>query len=100
MTDQDIKAADRVFGLLEEAAASSARCPTNAAIALSLQTMGMKISPGTVTGLISQLAKDARIEVRVYARLWREVVIRSGRRAGRSTQAPPGGGKPWRVIGG
>ncbi|HEY5409633.1 MAG TPA: hypothetical protein VIJ94_02790 [Caulobacteraceae bacterium] len=89
-----------MFGILEKAAASGARCPGNEAIAGMLQAEGVMISLGTVPGVISRLAREGRIEVRLYGHLWREVVIRAGRQVGRSTEAPPSGAKPWRVIGG
>lgn len=91
---------DLVFGLLEAAATTGARCPTNAAICDVLQAQGVMIAAGTVPGIISALAKERRIEVRLYGHNWREVVIQSGPRAGQATQGPPGGGCPWRVIGG
>jgi len=91
--------ADCVFAFLAKAAAKNVRCPTNSEIAQHLHAKRMSVSAGTVPGIVSQLAREGRIAVRLYSRLWREVVICEGPQMGRGTLPPPHGGKPFRVIG-
>jgi hypothetical protein len=91
--------AERVYAVLQTAATRGARCPTNEAIAQHLCSESIAVSAGSVPGLVSQLARDGRIVVRLYGHNWREVMICEGRHKGKQTLPPLIAGKPWRVIG-
>lgn len=89
---------DRVFALLETAAREGHRCPTNPELAAALSSQGDPIASSSVPKIIGRLVRGGRIIVRVYGHNWRDVVIQSGRHAGKTTMAPPSGGEPYIVI--
>lgn len=81
-------AEDRSFALIEAAAVKGARCPANLA------------NGGTIPGAhISQLVKDGRIRVEIYALNYRVITILKGPHAGKSTRGAPRDQKPYLVNG-
>jgi hypothetical protein len=92
--------ADCVFRILDATATHGARCPTNESIAGQLRSEGIEVWAGTIPGIVSQLARDGRIVVRIYSHNYRETVIcGGGRPQGKGTLPPPDGRKPYRVVG-
>lgn len=89
---------DKVFALLEAAARTGRRCPTNPELAAALSSQGDPIAPSSVPKIIGRLVRGGRIIVRVYGHNWRDVVIQTGRHASKTTMAPPSGGQPYIVI--
>lgn len=89
---------ERVFAILESAAASGQRCPTNPQIAEYLAKSGCRVGYTSVPAFVKKLTKHGQIEVRVYGSNWREVKICVGPSAGKTTMAPPHGGQPYLVL--
>jgi hypothetical protein len=89
---------ERVFALLEAAARAGHRCPTNPELAADLSSHGVPIASSSVPKIFGRLVREGRIVVRVYGHNWRDIVIQSGRYAGKATMAPPLGGEPYIVI--
>lgn len=78
---------NRNLDLLVAAAVDGERCPQDAPHG----PLGR--------GAISELVRAGQIRSEVYSRNWRVVTILKGEHAGKSTAAPPWGGKPYRVDG-
>jgi len=91
--------AECIFNILDAAAAQGARCPANEAIAGQLRCEGIEVSVGTISGIVSRLAHDGRIVVRIYSHNYREVVVCDGIHRGRGTLPPPVDGKSYKVVG-
>ena len=89
---------ERVFSLLEKAAAAGERCPTNAAIAVQIRDCGFRIAAGSIPTIMRRLTRQGRIIVRVYGNNWRGITICTGPHANKSTLEPPHGGKPHLII--
>lgn len=75
--------AEADFKLMEAAAAAGVRCPMN-------HPFG-PISPASVAALVAA----GRIRSEVYRHNWRVVTILDGPHKGKSTAAPPEGGRPY-----
>jgi hypothetical protein len=88
----------KLFAILEGAAASGQRCPTNPQIADSLSKGGYQIGYTSVPAFMKKLTNQGRIEVRVYGNNWREVRICIGPNSGKATMPPPHGGQPHLIL--
>lgn len=90
---------DRVFALLEQAAAKEARCPTNPDVAAHLREHGLpKTAPSSIPSITTKLVAQSQIVVRIYGNNWRVVTICTGPHAGKATMPPPHGGEPHTVL--
>ncbi len=89
---------DRLFSLLEAAAAEGRRCPTNSDLAAALSSFGLPTAPSSVPKIMARLIRDGCIIVRIYGHNWRDVIVQSGQYVNRATMAPPSGWQPYIVI--
>jgi len=72
---------DDGFAEIERAAVSGARCPTN---------RSQENPTGTLRiGVTTELVKEGKIKIEVFAHNWRVVEILTGPNAGKRTQKPP-----------
>ena len=84
----------RVFALLEQAAARGHRCPTNPQLAVQLRLDGIHAAAGSMAAVVTELARQGRLSVRVYAHNFRTITVHSGPHAGKTTMLPPEG---WQI---
>jgi hypothetical protein len=89
---------EHIFSILEEAAASGMRCPTNPTIADHLAKKGFPVAATTIPSILRRLIRDGRIIIRVYGGNWRDVTLCTGAEAGKSTLPPPHGGNPYTIL--
>jgi len=80
--------AEVCFQLIENAAIAGVRCP-----------MSRPYGPLDSEG-VSRLVTDGRIRVEIFRQNWRVITLLTGPHAGKSTKAAPGGGMPYRTLGG
>lgn len=94
-------AAAGAFAIVERAAIAGERCPTNEALCDALRLQGFVFAGGNV--LLSDLAREGHLEIRVCAHNWRIVQLLTGEHAGTSTAPAPGRpyppGRAYIVIG-
>jgi hypothetical protein len=91
-------AEDLVFAMLQKAAASGCRCPTNPEIAAYLSEHGCQIAATTIPSVMKNLTRQGRVVVRLYGKNWRAVTICTGTNTDKTTMTPPHGGEPYLVI--
>jgi hypothetical protein len=72
---------DDGFAEIERAAVNDARCPTN---------RSQENPTGTLRiGVTTELVREGKIKIEVYAHNWRVVELLTGPNAGKRTQKPP-----------
>lgn len=76
-----IKTIEKGFNLIERAAIKGERAPTN----VSMDNPNGQLH----SGVTSQLLKQGKIRVEVYAHNWRVIEILTGPNAGKRTAMPP-----------
>lgn len=82
----DSLSAEGLFGLLCKCAEDGVRCPENGTRGMNSQS-------------ISTLCRDGRIRVEISGQNYRQVHILTGPQKGLATAPPPGGQKPWKIVG-
>lgn len=84
------KAIDLGFAAIERAAIHGARCPTT--------KTRENPAGGLPSGVTSELLKQGKIKVEVYAHNWRVIEILVGPHAGKRTLAAPHGRRPYLIL--
>lgn len=74
-----------VYAILERCAIDGARCPEND-------------THGIPHGYLPQMARRGWIEIRVFARNYRQVVLLKGPHKGKTTASDPSGLSPWMIV--
>lgn len=94
-------AAAAAFAIVERAAIAGERCPTNEGLCDALRVAGFVFAGGNE--LLSGLAREGHLEIRVAAQNWRIVQLLTGEHAGKMTAPAPGRpyppGRAYIVIG-
>ena len=87
-----------VLRAMTDAAEAGVRCPRNVELAAHLREHGIDAAPSAMAKIVTRLALDGEIEVRIHGALFRQVLICRGPESGRATIAPSHGKPPHLVI--